>query len=111
AVQAGMKEAKEAFDLFVHRIILYIGGYMALLGKVDGIVFAGGIGENSDFARKAICERLAPLGLKLDAKANKATHGTLARISAADSKLPAWVIPTNEELMIARETYRIVAAR
>ncbi|MBP5543700.1 MAG: acetate kinase [Kiritimatiellae bacterium] len=111
AVQAGKKEAKEAFDLFVHRIILYIGGYMALLGKVDGIVFAGGIGENSDFARKAICERLAPLGLKLDAKANKATHGTLARISAADSKLPAWVIPTNEELMIDRETYRIVAAR
>lgn len=109
AVQAGKKDAKEAFDLFVHRIVLYIGGYMALLGKIDGIVFTGGIGENSDFARKAICDRLAASGLKLDAKANKATHGSLARISAEGSAIAAWVIPTNEELMIARETYRLTA--
>ena len=111
AVKAGKADAKEAFDLFVHRTVLYIGGYAALLGKIDGIVFAGGIGENSDDARGAICERLAGLGVKLDKKANKSTHGQLAKISSADSKLPVWVIPTNEELMIARETFRIVTAK
>ena len=108
AVNSGKKEAREAFDLFAHRIVLYIGGYYALLGKVDGIVFAGGIGENSDQARKAICERLGAIGVKLDAKVNKSVHGSLAKISAKDSKLPVWVIPTNEELMIARETFRLV---
>ena len=112
AVKAGKKDAKEAFDLFAHRIVLYIGGYFALLGKVDGIVFAGGIGENSDEARKAICDRLGPaFGVKIDQKVNKATHGTLTKISTDDSKLPVWVIPTNEELMIARETFRIVSGR
>lgn len=111
AVKAGSKEAAEAFDMFVHRIVLYIGGYHALLGKIDGIVFAGGIGENSDEARKAICERLGALGVKLDKKVNKATHGSLARISTEDSGLPVWVIPTNEELMIARETFRIVSGK
>ncbi len=109
AVRSGSKEAREAFDLFVHRIVLYIGGYAALLGRVDGIVFAGGIGENSDEARKGICDRLGPaLGVKIDQKVNKATHGSLAKLSTDDSKLPVWVIPTNEELMIARETFRIV---
>ena len=112
AVKAGKKDAKEAFDLFAHRIVLYIGGYFALLGKVDGIVFAGGIGENSDEARRAICDRLGPaFGVKIDQKVNKATHGSLTKISTADSKLPVWVIPTNEELMIARETFRIVSAK
>ncbi len=111
AVKEGKKDAQEAFDMFAHRIVLYIGGYYALLGNVDGIVFAGGIGENSDEARKAICDRLGAFGVKLDAKLNKATHGKLQKISSASSKLPVWVIPTNEELMIARETFRIVSGK
>lgn len=108
AVNAGNKQAKIAMDMFSHRIVFYIGAYYALLGKIDGIVFSGGIGENSDQARKAICDRLAGLGIKLDEAKNSATHGSLEKISADDS-LPVWVIPTNEELMIARETYRIVS--
>ena len=111
AVKAGNKQAQIALDMFAHRIVLYIGGYFALLGKVDGIVFAGGIGENSNDARKAICDRLGALGVKLDAKLNNATHGEQAKISAATSKIPVWVIPTNEELMIARETFRIVGGK
>ncbi len=108
AVKAGSEQAKIALDIFAHRIVFYIGGYAALLGKIDGIVFSGGIGENSDDARKAICDRLEGMGFKLDEELNKSTHGTLTKISADDSKLPIWVIPTNEELMIARETLRIV---
>ena len=111
AVKAGDKQAQIAFDMFAHRIVLYIGGYYALLGKVDGIVFAGGISENSDEARKAICDRLGAFGVKLDSKLNAATHGKLQKISSAASKVPVWVIPTNEELMIARETFRIVAGK
>lgn len=111
AVKDGNPQAKIALDMFAHRIVFYIGGYAALLGHIDGIVFAGGIGENSDDARKAICDRLTDsLGIKLDESLNRTTHGSQTKISADDSKLPVWVIPTNEELMIARETLRIVNA-
>lgn len=111
AVKDGSKQAKTALDMFAHRIVLYIGGYFALLGRVDGIVFSGGIGENSDEARKAICDRLHGIGVDIDEDANASTHGTLRCISKEGSKLPVWVVPTNEELMIARETFRIVAGR
>ncbi|MGI6496132.1 MAG: acetate/propionate family kinase [Kiritimatiellia bacterium] len=111
AVEAGKPQAKIALDMFAHRVVLYVGGYYALLGKVDGIVFSGGIGENSHEARKAICDRLGGIGVKLDNRLNKSTRATLAKISAATSKIPVWVIPTNEELMIARETFRIASGK
>ncbi|MFO1037265.1 MAG: acetate/propionate family kinase [Geminicoccaceae bacterium] len=98
-------EAKQAIDYFVHRIVYFAGAYTALLGGLDAIVFTAGIGENAAPIRAAVCERLAWLGLELDAVAN-ATNGP--RISTAASKVRAWVIPTNEEIMIARHTLALV---
>jgi len=94
-------EAKLAVDYFVYRVAKEIGALAAVLGGVDAIVFTAGIGENSPEIRRRICEASAWLGIQLDAQKNnkKAT-----RISTTDSKVSVWVIPTNEELMIARHT-------
>ena len=94
-------EAKLAVDYFVYRVAKEIGALTAVLGGVDAIVFTAGIGENSPEIRRRICEASAWLGIQLDPQKNnkKAT-----RISTTDSKVSVWVIPTNEELMIARHT-------
>jgi acetate kinase len=109
AAAQGKAAAQNALDMFGHRAALYIGGYFTLLGGADAIIFTGGIGENSIPGRKAIVSRLEAIGCKLDDAKNKATFGTLGAISTDNSKLPALVIPTNEELMIARETYRLLS--
>ena len=101
--------ALNAIEMFAHRVALYIGGYYTLLGGADAIIFTGGIGENSVQARWFIMSRLEAIGCKLDVEKNKATTGTLADISTPDSKTRAIVIPTNEELMIVRETFRIIS--
>ena len=93
--------ARLAVDYFVYRAAREIGGLAAVLGGVDGLVFTAGIGENSAGIRARICAASAWLGLELDAGANDAAG---PRISAASSRVSAWVIPTNEELMIARHT-------
>jgi acetate kinase len=90
-----------AMDYFVYRAAKELGALAAVLGGIDGLVFTAGIGENSLEIRRRICEASAWLGIQLDAAAN-ARKGP--RISAPDSKVSAWVIPTNEELMIARHT-------
>ncbi len=87
---------------------LYIGAYNTIIGGADAIIFTGGIGENSDEVRKRIISRLAALGIKLDAKANK-VRGEVKIISAKGSKIPCVVMPTNEELMIAKDTVRVLA--
>ena len=110
AAGRGHPDAVNAFAMFAHRAALYIGGYYTLLGGVDAIVFTGGIGENSFPARKAIAANLRALGVELDEEKNKSTFGTLANISRQGSRTPVIVIPTNEELMIARETFRVVTA-
>lgn len=110
AAGRGHADAVNAFAMFAHRAALYIGGYYTLLGGVDAIVFTGGIGENSFPARKAIAANLRALGVELDEEKNKSTFGTLANISRQGSRTPVIVIPTNEELMIARETFRVVTA-
>ena len=110
AAQQGKSSAENAINMFGHRTALYIGGYYTLLGGVDAIVFTGGIGENSFPARKAIAANLRALGVELDEEKNKSTFGTLATISRQGSRTPVIVIPTNEELMIARETFRVVTA-
>jgi len=92
-------QARLAVDYFVYRTTKEIGALAAVLGGIDGLVFTAGIGENSAEIRRRICESAAWLGLKLDESAN-ARGGP--RISASDSKISAWVVPTNEELMIAR---------
>ncbi|HNX34086.1 MAG TPA: acetate kinase [Kiritimatiellia bacterium] len=110
AAQQGKAAADNALNMFGHRAAFYIGGYNTLLGGADAIIFTGGIGENSAPARKAIVSRLEALGCKLDEAKNKAVAGTQGVISTDTSKVSAIVIPTNEELMIARETFRILVA-
>jgi acetate kinase len=108
AASQGKAAAQNALEMFGHRTAFYIGGYHALLGGADAIVFTGGIGENSAPARKTIVSRLEALGCKLDEAKNKAVVGSTGTISTDASKLAALVIPTNEELMIARETFRVL---
>lgn len=108
--EEGDESVELAVDMFVYRIVKYIGAYYTILPSVDAVVLTGGIGENSLPVRTMICEQLAPLGAIGDENRNQATVGGQAGpITANGSKLPVWVIPTNEELMIARDTRRIVA--
>ena len=100
-LESSAPEAQLAVDYFVYRAAKEIGALAAALGGVDGIVFTAGIGENSPEIRHRICERSAWLGIQLDADAN--AHGGSC-ISSTGSKVSVWVIPTNEELMIARHT-------
>jgi acetate kinase len=97
--------ARLAVDYFVYRAAREIGGLAAVLGGIDGLVFTAGIGENSPEIRRRIGEACAWLGLEMDAKANE-NKGP--RISTAGTRVSAWVIPTNEELMIARHTGRLL---
>jgi acetate kinase len=108
AAEQGKAAAANAIQMFGHRAALYIGGYYTLLGGADAIIFTGGIGENSWPGRKTVISRLAAIGCKLDDEKNKACFGTQAVVSTDDSTTPAIVIPTNEELMIARETYKLL---
>jgi len=102
-VLAGNELAKIAFDLFIKRVTDYIGAYLVTLGGADAIVFTAGIGENGALVRSAILERLAFLGIEVNEEANN-TRGKEILISTADSEIKAFVIPTNEEIMIARDT-------
>jgi len=100
-LQSRELSAKLAIDYFVYQAAKQIGSLTAVLGGVDALVFTAGIGENSAEIRRRICEASSWLGLAVDDTANEA-HGP--RISTGDSKVSAWVIPTNEELMIALHT-------
>ena len=104
---AGNARAQMALDMLLHRALKYIGAYAIELGRVDAIVFTGGIGENGLEFRAAVVERLGALGVKLDPAANK-VRGKEAVISTADSPIKVLVVPTNEELVIARDTKEIV---
>ena len=106
----GDKAAELALEMLAYRTALYIGAYNTIIGGADAIVMTGGIGENSDEVRARIINRLGALGIKLDAKANK-TRGKVATISAKGSKIPVIVLPTNEELMIARDTVRVLGGK
>lgn len=109
AAARGKAAAQNAIDMFAHRAALYIGGYFTLVGGAHAVVFTGGIGENSAPARQAILSRLDALGCHLDEKRNQEIGGgKTGAISTSASTLPALVIPTNEELMIAREAHRLL---
>ena len=101
------QKATDAMDTYVHSIVRFIGSYIAVLGGVDAIVFTAGIGENGALLRKLVIERLSYLGIKLDEEANK-KRGTITEISTPDSKVHVFIIPTDEEYMIAKDTMRIV---
>ena len=108
AAESGNERAALAVKMFVRRIVKYIGSYFMLAGKVQAIVFTGGIGEFSNEIRKMIVDQLAPLGISLDEEANNTFRGKAGVISTADSKIKAIVMPTDEELMIAKTTQKLV---
>ena len=93
--------------MLAYRVALYLGGYNTIIGGADAIIMTGGIGENSTEVRERILKRLGALGIKADKTAN-AKRGETIVISTKDSKIPVVVIPTNEELMIARDTVRVL---
>jgi acetate kinase len=104
------RRARLAVEIFCYRIRKYIGGYLAALGGADAVVFAGGIGENSAAVRARACAGLEWLGLAVDPARNAAlAGGAEGRFDAAGSRVELWVVPTDEELLIARDTYRLVA--
>jgi acetate kinase len=104
----GDRRAKLAIDIFCYRIRKYIGAFLAAMGGADAIVFTGGIGENSAEVRANVCEGLEWAGLSLDGEKNQKTIGVEGLISREDSRVAAYVIPTDEELLIARDTARCI---
>jgi acetate kinase len=109
AAEAGNARAALAIDVFAHRVRKYIGAFLAELGTCDALVFTGGIGENAVFMREKILAGLAPLGIELDAVRNDHRGTEPFCISSDASRTTAWVIPTDEELMIARDTAQLIA--
>lgn len=105
--EAGNKRAQIAIEVFAYRVAKYVGSYAAAMNGVDAIAFTAGIGENDGSIRAKVCEYLGYLGITIDADANK-KRGEEIEISTADSKVKVLVVPTNEELAIARETVALV---
>lgn len=107
AAAQGNQQAQLAQEMFVNRIVKYVGSYLALLDtKPDALVFTAGVGENDQPVRQAVCEQLQHLGVKIDPQKNQ-VKGQEAEISTSDSPIKIFVVPTNEELMIARDTYQL----
>ncbi|MBQ4137821.1 MAG: acetate kinase [Clostridia bacterium] len=113
AVEQGNEDAKLAIDILCYQIKKYVGAYAAAMNGIDALVFTAGIGENRDEIRSAACKNMDYLGLKLDEELNAKTklQGDNVCISTPDSKVKVYVIPTNEELVIARDTEMIVSGK
>ena len=109
-VSEGNEDAKLALDVYVHRIVSYIGNYTYQMGGCDVITFTAGVGENDDVVRKMVCDKLAPFGVKLDEEKNATRSKEPRIISTPDSSVIIAVIPTNEELAIARKSAAIAEA-
>ena len=109
-IEDGIKSGDErcllAQKMYVKKIVDYIAAYYVELGGCDAIIFTAGVGENSIGTRKAILDKLSCLGVKVDEEANN-VRGKVQLITASNSKIPAYIIPTNEELMIATDTYNL----
>jgi acetate kinase len=110
AAAQGHARAGLALDAFVASIRHYLGAYLVALGGADAIVFTGGIGENSRLVRSGVCRDLEWAGLRLDSDRNVAAKGE-ARISGDDSRVQVWVVPTNEELVVARQAAALIAGQ
>ena len=106
-VESGNERCILAQELFTNRIVGYIGKLAIFMDKIDAICFTGGIGENSSMTRKDIINKLSKLGIVLDEEANN-TRGKFTLITKEESKIPCYIVPTNEELMIAKDTYNVV---
>ena len=105
---AGDEKVKTAVNVYVHQLIKQIGAFAAVLDGVDALVFTGGVGENAAFIRKLVCNHLTYLGIELDDVINNARGDNLL-ISSLSSKVKVFVIPTNEEYMIAKDTYHLIS--
>ena len=109
AAKEGNKRAQLAHEILEYEIAKFVGGYYVALGGCDAMVFTAGLGENQHHHRKVVCRYLECLGVKLDEEKNKEMIlGKCGKISAEDSKVEVYVIPTNEELVIARDTKALV---
>ena len=104
---SGGKQAKLALDVYHYLVACYVARCAVAMGGIDVLSFTAGIGEKGPISRKAICEQLEFLGVKIDEEKNK-IRGEEAELSASDSKVKIYTIPTNEELMIARETLKLI---
>ena len=108
AYDAGNEKAIVARDLYYNRVKKFVGEYAAEMGGVDLVVFTGGVGENSADLRRYVCRNMEFMGIKLNDSVNDVTRGTNTIISTDDSKVKVAVIATNEELVIATDTYELV---
>jgi acetate kinase len=108
AVEEGNERAIQAFKAYVHSIVKHIGAYTAVLGGLDCLVFTAGVGENSPLLRSHVCSQLAGLGVQISKERNE-DKDKEKEISTPESSVSVWVVPTNEELMIARETAELSA--
>lgn len=108
AMQEGHEQAQLAYEMYAYRIRKYIGAYAAAMNGIDAVVFTAGVGENSGVLRKSVCDGLTFLGILLDDARNAARSHEPRAVTKDGSPVAALVIPTNEELLIARDTYRIV---
>jgi acetate kinase len=106
AANDGNERAKLAIDAFCYRVRKYIGMYLAAMNGADVLIFTGGIGENASGIRARICEGLGNLGITIDGAANERTSNDAREIGS--SAIPVWVVPTDEELLIARDTMRCI---
>lgn len=108
--EKGDERAKLAIDIFCYRVRKYIGAFTAVLGRLDAVVFTGGIGENMAHVRDGVCSEMSQIGIELDAEKNAGTKGSENEISSEGSRVKVLVIPTNEELAIAKDTFKLVNA-
>lgn len=108
AAEQGNKRCQLALQMYAYRIKKYVGAYAAAMGGVDVILFTGGVGENQSDIRESVCKDLKYMGVEIDTAQNKKIHGDEATISTANSKVKVCVIPTDEELMIAKDTMALV---
>jgi acetate kinase len=106
----GDERAQIALDLYTYRIKKYLGAYWAAMGRLDAVVFTAGIGENAPYIRSSCCQGLAQLGLTIDAKRNVEAGDGMHDISGSDSNVRVLVVPTNETLQIAQETWQVIKA-
>jgi len=109
AAEAGNKRAIFAKEMFVYQIKKYIGAYAAAMNGLDAVLFTGGIGENAPDVREDVCTDMDIFGIKIDTVTNAGIRGKLCKVSQSDSKVEIWVVPTNEELLIARDTLALIS--
>ncbi len=109
AASAGNERATLVSEMLTYEIQKYIGSYAAAMNGVDAVLFTGGIGENSWEVREAVCDNMDFFGIKIDKELNKSVRGKLQKLSTPDSKVEVWIVPTNEELLIARDTLALIS--